>query len=340
MGDDRARLNLKSLARHLDLSITTVSRALRNGPEVRKETIERVQKAAAELGYVRDFGGLTLRTGLSYSICVLMSAAPPDDIADTGSVGLLQGVHEVAQAAGYAVTAVPLAPGADPIDALKTIIDGRRADGLIFDHTLPMDPRVRFLLERDFPFVSFGRTELFTPHAWFDIDDEDATYRAVQHLLTSGYRRICLINPPAEFMFSQYRLRGYRKALAEAGIEIDPRLILDLDLTARRTRASVKDMMVQETPPDAFICVNDITSLGMMTGLRDIGLDPADFGFCASTTTRLIEYVEPMPVSFYFPLQEAGRRLTRLMLRRLEGETDISQLQELAVAEMHVPTRR
>ena len=75
MGDDRARLNLKSLARHLDLSITTVSRALRNGPEVRKETIERVQKAAAELGYVRDVGGLTLRTGLSYSICVLMSAA-------------------------------------------------------------------------------------------------------------------------------------------------------------------------------------------------------------------------------------------------------------------------
>ena len=140
MGDDRARLNLKSLARHLDLSITTVSRALRNGPEVRKETIERVQKAAAELGYVRDVGGLTLRTGLSYSICVLMSAVPPDDIADTGSVGLLQGVHEVAQAAGYAVTAVPLAPGADPIEALKTIIDGRRADGLIFDHTLPMDP--------------------------------------------------------------------------------------------------------------------------------------------------------------------------------------------------------
>ena len=98
--------------------------------------------------------------------------------------------------------------------------------------------------------------------------------------------------------------------------------------------------MVQESPPDAFICVNDITSLGMMTGLRDIGLDPASFGFCASTTTRLIEYVEPSPVSFYFPLQEAGRRLTRLMLRRLEGETDITQLQELAVAEMHVPAKR
>jgi LacI family transcriptional regulator len=336
MADDRARLNLKSLARHLDLSVTTVSRALRNGPEVRRETIERVKKAAEELGYVRDLGGLTLRTGLSYSICVLITAPPIGETADTGTIALLQGVHEVAADAGYSVTAVPIDSRQDPIETLRGIIDGRRSDGLIFDYTEPMDARVRFLLERDFPFVTFGRTELFTPHCWFDVDDQDATYRSARYLIERGYKRICLLNPPPGLMFSQYRLRGYRRALAEAGLTIDPELIVEQELNARLMRATTARIMSIDNPPDSFIYANDVTVLGAMAGLRDIGRNPADFGMVGCNATLLTEYIEPRPASFYFPLLEAGRRLAHLLLKRLAGG-EVSQLQELAQTELRAP---
>jgi LacI family transcriptional regulator len=336
VADDRARLNLKSLARHLGLSVTTVSRALRNGPEVRRETVERVQKAATELGYVRDLGGLTLRTGLSYSICVLITAPPIGETSDTGTIALLQGVHEVADEAGYSVTAVPIDAKQNPIDIIRGIIDGRRADGLIFDYTEPMDARVRFLLERDFPFVTFGRTELFTPHCWFDVDDEDSTYRAVRYLIEQGRSRVCLLNPPSWLMFSQYRLRGYRRALTEAGLPIDPDLIIEQELNARVMRAAAAEIMSLDSPPDSFIYANDVTALALMAGLRDVGRNPADFGLIGSNSTRLVEYLEPQPASLHFPLLEAGRRLCRLLLKRLNGG-EIADLQELARTELIVP---
>lgn len=336
MADDRARLNLKSLARHLGLSVTTVSRALRNGPEVRRETIERVQKAAAELGYVRDLGGLTLRTGLSYSICVLITAPPIGETADTGTIALIQGVHDIANDAGYSVTAVPIDAKQNPIEIIKGIIDGRRADGLIFDYTEPMDARVRYLMERDFPFVTFGRTELFTPHCWFDVDDDDSTYRAVNYLLAQGRKRICLFNPPPGLMFSQYRLRGYKRALAEAGLPVDPDLIVEQDLNARVMRAAAARVMASDNPPDSFIYANDVTAIALMAGLRDVGRDPADFGLIGSNATHLVEYLDPRPASLRYPLLEAGRHLARLLLRRLEGGR-VEELQELVKTELISP---
>ena len=80
--------------------------------------------------------------------------------------------------------------------AIRRIVEGRLADGIVLDTTQPQDPRVRYLLEHNFPFVTFGRTELVSEHPYVDADNEQAAFLATQYLIDRGHRRIALISPP------------------------------------------------------------------------------------------------------------------------------------------------
>lgn len=332
----RERPNLKVLASALGLSVTTVSRALRDGEEVRPETIARVKKAASELGYVRDLGGVKLRTGLSYTISVLMVAPPPGDVADTGTLAIMRGLHEPLEAAGYSITAVPMAPQDDPVAALRRVIDGRQADGVVIDHTEPQDARVRFLLENDIPFVCFGRTELYTPHPWFDVDNEAAAELATGHLARQGFRRIALINPEPRFLFALQRRRGYRRALEASGLDADPALVREIPLTAGAARETALAMLRGAAPPDAFVAANETVTLGITAALRDAGPAGRGVGLVSRDGTDLTRYLETPPPRVHYSLAEAGRRLAGILLGRIAGRP-VGDLQELVQAELQLP---
>ena len=109
----------------------------------------------------------------------------------------------------------------DSLDAVRNIVEGHLADGLIFSGILADDPRVTFLIDHGFPFVTLGRNRTARPHAFVDIDSDWAAYAATRRLIDGGHRRIALIDPEPQMAYSFDRLTGYRRALAEAGLPFD-----------------------------------------------------------------------------------------------------------------------
>ena len=329
-----ARATLKTLARHLDLSVTTVSRALKDGPEVRPDTVARVKEAADALGYVPHLSGLKLRTGRTFTIYSMLAAPRADEVGDAGSVALMQGIHEVLAGTPYSLTAIPILPGMDRLETLRRVVEAGLADGITFDLTLPQDERAKFLLERDVPFVTFGRTELFTPHAYFDVDNEDAAYQATALLLRKGHRRIALIDRSLDYLYTRQRLAGYRRAHAEAGVTPDPALATHGDHGAVSSRAAALEMSRQPDPPTGFVCINEVATLGVLAGLREAGRGAeAGIDIVSRDGTLLTAYLNPPISSCFYSLHAAGRKLAEFLLRRIDGEP-AEALQEIVRAKL------
>ncbi|MEM7443738.1 MAG: LacI family DNA-binding transcriptional regulator [Pseudomonadota bacterium] len=328
------RATLKTLSSHLELSVTTVSRALKDGPEVKPETIARVKQAASELGYIPDMRGVKLRTGRTFTIYTFWAAPYADEVGDAGSVALTQGMHRTLADTPYSIIQVPLLPDSDPLAAVRRIEEAQLTDGMIMDLTTAQDVRARYLLEHGMPFVTFGRTELFTPHAYFDIDNEDSAYQATALLIRRGHRRIALIDPVLKFLYAQQRQAGYRRALAEAGISFDPELVSNEDRNADRSAQKAREMMTYKQPPTGFVCVNEVVTLGVLHGLSASGHQVGDgIDIVSREGTRLSAYL-PWPISTcYYPLSRAGEKLASFLLRLLDGE-DPSNLQEVAKTEL------
>ena len=106
--------------------------------------------------------GVKLRTGRTFTIHTFWAAPYADEVGDAGSVALTQGMHKTLADTPYSIIQVPLLPDSDPLAAVQRIEEAQLTDGMIMDLTTAQDVRARYLLEHGMPFVTFGRTELFT----------------------------------------------------------------------------------------------------------------------------------------------------------------------------------
>jgi LacI family transcriptional regulator len=332
---------LKTLARQLGLSVTTVSRALKDGPEVRPETTARVKAAAAGLGYRPDQRAVNLRTGRTGVVAVLFWAPHVDDDVGDGSItSIVAGVCRRLEGAPYTPMVQLLLPGMEGLDRVRRIVEGRLADGMILSGTRPQDERVRYMLERRFPFVTFGRTELFTPHPWYDIDNELAARQATGHLAGLGHRRIALLDPPRELTFAQHRLLGYRRALAEAGLPYDPALVVNGGLGAAESRAATRRLCAARRPPTGIVCATGVVAAGVLAGLRDAGLAPGrDMAVVSRDGTRLADYLDPPLPTCFASLSDTGWHLCDLLLRAIGGAPP-EELQRLVPTRLILPAEQ
>ena len=327
------KVTMRTIAEHLDLSLTTVARSLKDGSRLSPATVERVRTAAVKLGYVRNLDGVRLRTGKTFVLMAFLSTAPDEEIGDSGSAGLLHGIHGRLAGTDYALRTVPVEHGQDSLPELVSMVRGRVADGFILDHTQPQDPRVRLFLESQVPFVTFGRTELFTPHAFCDIDNEQSAFEETQALLRRGARRIGLLNGKAEYTFVKQRLAGYRRALVEAGISFDPALCRNLSFDARAARMAGREL-VSQLGADGLICVNDIVFFGARAGVLDLGTEVlAGIHFAFRAGTRIAGYLGVSVAASFYSRTQAGWHLADLLLRRIDG-ANVEDLQLIVRTEL------
>ncbi|MBP7334867.1 LacI family DNA-binding transcriptional regulator [Niveispirillum sp.] len=324
----RQRTNLKTLAEHLDLSITTVSRALKDGPEVKPETVARVKAAAQAMGYLPDAGGIYLRTGRTMKICSVFFAPAVADYGDAGFLAQVEGVSRTLENDHYNLIVLAQTASQSPLDAVRRVFQQRLADGVIFSRTMPLDERARFCLEHKFPFVCFGRTELHSPHAFVDHDDEGGVYDAVLRLAAEGHRRIALFNPAGGLTYAGLRLRGYQRALADLGLPWDRSLLVTADLSAWASQEAVRDLLVRDSKVTAILCANQLSMFGAMEAALDHGMDPARDGL------RIVGFggmplrmpFEQGVTYYYQPQRRDGEELARHVLALLSG-TPAEQLQ-------------
>lgn len=315
---------LKSLAASLGVSVSTVARSLKDGKGISAETVARVRQAAADQGYSPNLGAVKLRTGKSFVISAVLGRNDDPEAALPVADGILLGIHSALVKTNYALRYVPFSALDLGLDEVRSIVESGGCDGIILDHTRLQDERVRYLLEQDYPFVTFGRTELFSEHPYFDIDNEDVAYQGASKLLDHGCKRLALMNADPEHVFSKQRLRGFRRALEECGLPFRASDVFEN--THTKDSAKGKTELVAKGAFDGIICVNESAYLGVREGLAAIAAPEPIFAVRTSVSNDFFD--QKNVTCQHHSRERAGQQLADLLLKRIDG-APISECQRI-----------
>ena len=309
---------LRTVAAMTGFAVTTVSRALANDPRIAQTTRETVARVAAEIGYIPDRAAQRLRTGRTQVVGLVLD--PHSEILGF-SGSMIAGIAEGLRGTRYHISIMPYALEEDPLRPILHIIRNQLADGIIFARTRPEDERVRLLLAHDFPFVTHGRTEIGTPHPWFDYDNHAFALLAVRHLAARGRRRLCIIPPARAYTFARYLTEGFQRGIAETGAAYDIPTAIDLNSPPDRVNRYFASRLTGPDAPDGIICPGEIAAIAINAAIADAGLTLGrEVDLVAKQTSQVFDLFRPRMAAIYEDIHEAGSEMARLLLRRIAGE--------------------
>ena len=331
----RGRPTLKTIAGLTGLGVTTVSRALKDGPELSAETKARVRAVAAEIGYRPNRAGVRLRTGRTFVIGLILDQN--DEIAEFAR-RIIIGISSALRGTPYHLVVMPQFRDSDPMDPIRYVLQTGAADGIVFTHTRPHDPRVKLLQERGFPFVTHGRTALAEPHPFHDFDNRAFAGLAASRLAERGRRALALVKPPREFTYYRHMVDGFRAAASAAGVGAEILDGVDLDTTPGALRDFARTLAARRDRPDGIVCGSEIRCVALIAGLQDAGLSiGGEIDVIAKQTSELLDHFKPAINSFAEDLVLAGEEMARFLLRRIAG-APVSDLQSIGAPQPHLRT--
>ena len=320
------RATLKTISALTGLSLSTVSLSLRGGASLKEETRQKVADAAALLGYVPDRAGVRLRTGKTNVIALVLDGA--EDSIDFARQ-MIQGIGNAIKGTRYHLTVIPEFERHNSAETIRYILDNRTADGVIITHTGPRDKRVQMMIDADFPFVSHGRTEFYTPHPYHDFHSEVFASTAVERLASKGCRNVMLVIGDDSTTNYHNIVTAFHKATARAGIEA--RI---LDGQQERSPAEMRrlglDLAGESHRPDGIVCDSEMRTIALVGGLQEGGVQIGrDVQLIYKQTSGILPTLFPALDSIREDVFAAGGELTRLLLKRIDG-ADVKDLQTLA----------
>lgn len=321
---------LKTIAQMTGLAVTTISRALNNAPELSQDTRDRVQKIAAEIGYLPDRAALRLKTGRTNVISLVLE--PDEQIYGFGT-SIVSGLTEAMRDTAYHLVITPLFRNVSPMEPIRHIVRNRMADGVIFSKAESFDERIRFLLDNDFPFVSHGRSRWPESHPFVDFDNEAYAYGAVQRLAQKGCRKVSIVLPESALTYTDHLKNGMARAAAEAGIAHE----FASDVTLQSPTDAIRNYVIKRSKrpdgPDGWVCASEVSALAVIGGLNEAGkpVGIASHVIGKQSSPMFAQFqtgAETVPEDFV----DAGRHLGALLLSRIVGG-DQAGLHHLAAPE-------
>lgn len=311
------RPTLKTIAFMTGLGVTTVSRALKDAPEIGPETRKRVQLLARQIGYRPNRAGVRLRTGKTNVISLVL------DTRETvgGFVSdIVYGVSEHLASTPYHLIITPYSRDKDPMDPVRYIVETGSADGIIISRTEPQDARVRYMEDRGFPFATHGRTLGGRPHPFHDFDNAAFARLAVQRLAERGRRRLALLAPYAGLSYGHHTRRGFVEAVAEAGLTQAAFDTADADASIDEVRTATAALLADDNPPDGIVSSTGSACFALVAGIEEAGLTLGrEIDIVSKQSFRLLPLFRPAIHVVNEDFRLAGRQLARSVIGAIEG---------------------
>lgn len=313
------KVTIADIARELNLTGATVSRALNNRKGTSEETRKMVQAAAERMNYRRDRIAWSLRSGRTNIIGVIIPSA---EINFFGSV--VHGIESMANQHGYNVLIYqsneqPEYEQKGIETFLSTRVDGILAsiakETLDFHHYLEIK-------ERGVPLVFFDRANDSLNIPSVVVDDFKGAYYATEHLIRQGYKRVAHITGQQHLKIFKDRLEGYKAALAAYSIEVEPDLIYQGNVSIAAGRQAIQHFLELPEPPDAVFAVEDFTALGAVKELKDRDIDmPEAFGVIGFANESFDEHITPSLSSIDQQTVQMGKEAFKLLMELINEGT-------------------
>lgn len=263
-------MNIKQLAKTLNLSTSTVSRALNGYTDVNPDTRLRVQQAAQSLGYRPDASARRLVRGDAEAVGIVYSAAA-EVLGNPQFLDMTGGLSDRLEQDQFDLL-LALAKDDHELKIYERLFRGGRVDSVIVANTQVHDDRINFLLSKNYPFVAYGRTANCENYSWLDFDNEQSSAIAVEHLLALGHTRIAYVHSPLDLNYAKQRHAGFLEALQKNGLNC-PLAYQSSSVNNRRQAIDVLQAWMQLDPaPTAIIADSNIIGMAIFRGLNDLGV--------------------------------------------------------------------
>ena len=323
------KITIRDVAKHAGVSIKTVSRVINNEEAVRDNTRANVVQAIEELGYVVNVSAQRLARGRSYTIGLVYHNASWHYITH-----VLKGVLETGRQAGYNIILHPFDAGhPDEYHDVLRLVTQRSVDGFIF--TPPSDnsaPLLNELQARQVPFMRLTPTDVERPFPFVTTTDRQGAFDMVRYLLSLGHKRIGFIRGPQDQKAGYDRFDGYKAALAEYCIDIDPTLIIQGDDYFATGYACTQTLLNVKPQPTAIFANNDEMASGVLAATHAMGISvPAEMSVAGFDDIPLSRQVWPALTTVRQPIHKMAELSTNLLIRILDGE-------ELPSPKYEIPT--
>lgn len=314
----KKRITIQDIARELNTTISTVSRALRDHPRISPEMRERVKKYAKEHDYQPDFRASSLRMGSGRTIGVLV---PRIDIHFFAKV--LRGIDEIASNENYNVLICQSFDSlAKEENIIRSLLYGK-VDGLIASISVETKNGDHFgvLQKKGLPVVLFDKIIEDMEVNKVIIDDHYGAYISVLHLIKNGFKRIGLFGGFDYLNIYKQREAGYYDALKDHGFEIDDTIIFKEMLTQEKGYEAMEKLMQLENPPDAIFSVNDFAIIGAIIRAKEMGLKvPNDIAFTGFANEPMDAIFEPSISSIEQYPVKMGQESVKLLIEQMESK--------------------
>ena len=320
-------ITIKDIAKELGISVSTVSRALQNHPDISEPTKALVRDCAKRLNYKPNIMASNLRTCKNTTIGIVLPEVNHHFFAS-----VLDGIEQTANEAGYNIIICQTGENVEKeVQSIQTLMGSRVAGILagISKQTCTFQ-HLQEVINADIPLVLYDRPCPSLPCDQVVSDDYLGAFKAVEYLIQTGCQRIMYFSSPMQLEVAHRRYQGWRDALQRYNMPIDDSMIVTCD---SRAQAIIETPMVlkRDDKPDAIFCVNDDCASGVLYAAQILGLKiPEELAICGFSNAPRCRNTFPMLTTVEQHGVEIGKHAIIRLLKRLSGDERIAQTEMIA----------
>lgn len=332
------KTTIYDIAKKLDITAATVSRALNNNPKISEATRKLVLETAAKMNYKQNRLAQSLRSGKSNNVGVIV---PRIDVNFFASV--IRGIEEELHPEGYHVIICQTHEDEKrEIENITTLMNAQ-VDGILMsisNMSKENDPIIKHVVDKNVPLIFFDRKKKMDGVSSVTIDDFEGGYLATKNLIDAGCTRIAHFSGDRSLEIYENRFKGYEQALKDFGLEWNPDYVIQTKSNVDAGRNAVTKLLGLPNPPNAIFSSSDFAALGAIQELKENGIKiPEDFcvfGFGNEPFTRFLELsissVDQSPL-------EMGRMAAKVFLEQINN-TDNIKIEKKVVLKPELQIRK
>lgn len=310
-------ITIYDIASALNISIATVSRALKDDPVVNKKTKKKIFELAEKMGYRTNHFARNLRNKNTRTIGIIVHELNSNFITS-----VLAGVEKVTTEEGYDLIIAHSSEDFQKEIANAKNLFEKRVDGLIVSLSFDTKNLDHFkpFIERDVPVIFFDRVEQTGKNTVVIIDNFKCGYEATKHLISQGCRKIVHVTSSLKRNVYSERHRGYRSALEDEGLPFDESLVIINDLSENAGKESALQILEMNPRPDAAFITNDFVAAVCMRTLKEHGIKiPEDIAIVGFNNDAIGKLIEPALTTINYPGMEMGEIVAHNLINHLKG---------------------
>ena len=313
---DSNRVRIKDIAKHLGISVSTVSRAMSEGTSASEETRRRVAAAVKEFGYHPNSEAKALKTGKTQTIGVIVP-----ELNTKYTIQVIRGIQDYCYDRGIKV--IMADSNEDPVTERRNVLLMKKfkVDGLVVAECgIQNHDMFKEVMSEGMPMVFYGRIPHKLDVSMVLVDDYAMSFFIVEKMILAGRKRIAYINGPKDIYNSEMRAKGYRDVLAKYNLPVLDELQVEGGLTIEDGERATEKLLSRNAAFDAIFSFTDNLGIGAMKTLMGKGMKiPEDISVAGFAGNELANGVYPKLTTVVPPMFEIGRKCAEVIMQKIKN---------------------